>query len=227
MTYPHPNKKNNYINKKWLKLFLNWKQKGKWNSCIFSIVSCSMYAVCQLFPPRFGSFVHSSLQIFRCFIKHNTKKYFFKLCQNLHISQPIFVWTVPLYVVPYYPELYTVIYSTIILRCLKDAVNFAWLFGNYTKSECFITNLWAKHVLFENFITKDSRCEIIRALFILPMIRWEWCENGFLEKQNSNKDLFSHQNKSFKDTCGAIWQVLCWRIFFVYVWYTIMIKVTK
>lgn len=119
-----------------------------------------MYAVCQLFPPRFGSFVHSSLQICRCFIKHNTKKYFYKLCQNLHISQPIFVWTVPLYVVPYYPKLYTVIYSTIILRCLKDAVNFAWLFGNYTKSECSITNLWAKHVLFENFITKDSRLKL-------------------------------------------------------------------
>lgn len=106
---------------------MNWKQKR----CIFSIVSCSMYAVCQLFPPRFGSFVHSSLQIFRCFIKHNTKKYFFKLCQNLHISQPIFVWTVPLYVVPYYPKLYTVIYSTIILRCVRDAVNFAWLLQKF------------------------------------------------------------------------------------------------
>lgn len=78
------------------------------------------------------------------------------------------MWTVPLYVVPYYPELYTVIYSTIILRCLKDAVNFAWLlqkfwysyFGNYNKSECSITNLWAKHVLFENFITKDSRLKL-------------------------------------------------------------------
>lgn len=62
----------------------------------------------------------------------------------------------------------TVIYSTIILRCLKDAVNFAWLlqkfwysyFGNYNKSECSITNLWAKHVLFENFITKDSRLKL-------------------------------------------------------------------
>lgn len=105
MTYPHPQQKKIIIlTKNGENFFLNWEQKR----CIFFIVSCFMYAVrvCQLFPTRFGSFVHSSLQIFRCFIKHNTKKYFFKLCQNLHISQPIFIWNVPLYVVPYYPELY-------------------------------------------------------------------------------------------------------------------------
>lgn len=92
------------------------------------------------------------------------------------------MWIVLFYVVFYYLKLYIVIYLKIILRCLKDVVNFVWFFGNYIKFECFIINLWVKYVLFENFIIKDFRCEIICVLFILLMIWWEWFENSFFEK---------------------------------------------
>lgn len=109
---------------------MNWKQKR----CIFSIVSCSMYAVrvCQLFPTRFGSFVHSSLQIFRCFIKHNTKNIFLN-CVRIYISHNLSLFEMSHFMLSPIIRivLSTVIYSTIILRCVRDAVNFAWLLQKF------------------------------------------------------------------------------------------------
>lgn len=133
---PHPQQKhNNYINKKWLKLFLTENRNVNGTVVSFSLylVLCMPYACVNYFQQGLGSFVHSSLQIFRCFIKHNTKEIFFKIVSEFTYLTTYLYLNCPTLCCPLLSGivLSTVIYSTIIMRCRRDAVNFAWLLQNF------------------------------------------------------------------------------------------------